>query len=105
MLTDRDVITRAAEELYDPMVSFAQEPIRRRSDTGHEKETADAIYKEMRKLQFDVVDRDRTGNIIGILKGDGTADALMFNCHMDQVDPGDLSAWEYNPFGGEIAEG
>ena len=105
MLTDRDVIIRAAEELYDPMVSFAQELIRRRSDTGHEKETADAIYKEMRKLQFDVVDRDRTGNIIGILKGDGTADALMFNCHMDQVDPGDLSAWEYDPFGGEIAEG
>ena len=105
MEINREVLEKAAQEVKEPMIAFAQKIIQRRSDTGHEKETADAIYEEMQKLGFDVVDRDRTGNVIGILKGDGSEDALMFNCHMDQVDPGDLSAWEYDPFGGIIADG
>lgn len=104
-MTIKEEIRKDAQSFHKPMVTFAQKLIQRRSDTGSEKEVADAIYEEMQKLGFDVVDRDRTGNLIGILKGDGTEDALMFNCHMDQVDPGDLSAWEYDPFGGEIADG
>jgi len=101
----REAILKEAEALYDPMVAFAQKLIQRRSDTGHEKEVADAIYEELKALEYDVVDRDIVGNVVGIIKGDGSEDALMFNCHMDQVDPGDLSAWQYDPFGGEVAEG
>lgn len=101
----KEDIAKNAEELYSPMIGFAQKLIQRRSDTGHEKEVADAIYEELQKLEFDEVIRDRTGNIVGILRGQEREDALMFNCHMDQVDPGDLSAWQYDPFGGIEAEG
>lgn len=101
----KDVIRQEAKNFYEPMVQFAQKLIQRRSDTGSEKEVADAILEEMEKLGFDEIQRDQTGNVIGIIKGDGTEDAILFNCHMDQVDPGDLSAWEYDPFGGETAQG
>ena len=105
MHIDKEAIRREAEELYDPMIRFAQKLIQRRSDTGHEKEVADAILEELEKLGFDEVKRDRTGNVIGVLKGDGSEDGILFNCHMDQVDPGDLEAWEHGPFSGEIADG
>lgn len=105
MTVEKDLIRKEAEALSDPMVAFAQKIIQRRSDTGHEKEVADAILEELEKLGFDEVSRDRTGNVIGVMKGDGSEDAILFNCHMDQVDPGDLSAWEYEPFGGEVADG
>lgn len=105
MQIDKEAIRLAAEELCEPMVQFAQKIIQRRSDTGHEKEVADAILEELETLGFDSIKRDRTGNVIGVLKGDGSEDAILFNCHMDQVDPGDLAAWEYGPFSGEIAGG
>lgn len=105
MKIEKDIISQEAEAFYEPMILFAKKLIQRRSDTGHEEDVADAIYEEMKKLGFDVIERDRTGNVIGILRGDGTGEALMFNCHMDQVDPGDLSAWEYEPFEGKVAEG
>lgn len=101
----KEQIRSCAARLREPMVSFAQKIIRLPSDTGHEKAVADAILEELQKLGYDEAYRDRTGNIIGILKGDGTGSSILFNCHMDQVDPGDLSAWQYEPFGGEIAEG
>lgn len=105
MKIEKTILNKEVEEISDSMIQFAQKLIQRRSDTGHEKETADAILEELKKLDFNEVFRDRTGNVIGILKGDGTEDAILFNCHMDQVDPGDLTAWEYDPFGGIIADG
>ncbi len=100
-----EAICLAAEELYDPMVAFAQKLIQCRSDTGHEEGVADLILEELKLIGFDEVARDRTGNVVGILKGDGTGSSIMFNCHMDQVDPGDLTAWQYEPFGGVVADG
>ena len=98
-------IREAAAGLYEPMTVFAQELVQARSDTGHEKAVADRIIAELEALHYDEVIRDGTGNVIGILRGSGNGKNIMFNCHMDQVDPGDLDAWQYDPFGGTIAEG
>ena len=105
MEIQQEVIRAAAQDLYDPMVTFAQELVQARSDTGHEKAVADRIIAELEALHFDEVIRDATGNVIGVLRGTGGGKNIMFNCHMDQVDPGDLSAWQYDPFGGIIADG
>ena len=78
MQIDKEAIRLAAEELCEPMVQFAQKIIQRRSDTGHEKEVADAILEELETLGFDSIKRDRTGNVIGVLKGDGSEDAILF---------------------------
>lgn len=104
-MLSKELIHEKAAELHAPMKEFAKKIIRLRSDTGKEKEVADAIFDEATKLGYDEVVRDRTGNIVAILKGDNTGDSLMFNCHMDQVDPGDLSVWPYDPFGGVEADG
>lgn len=100
----KEKIRAEAEKFYKPMVAFAQKLIQTRSDTGKEKEVSEVIYQELEKLNYDQVLRDRTGNLVGVIRGNGTGDNILFNCHMDQVDPGDLSAWEYDPFGGVIAD-
>jgi putative selenium metabolism hydrolase len=93
------------EALYADMVEFAKKIIQLRSDTGQEKEVAEAILLELKKLGFDETVTDRTGNIAGIIRGDGTGDSVMFNCHMDQVGPGVLTDWEYDPFKGVVDGG
>ena len=101
----QETIRAAAESLYAPMTAFAQDLVRARSDTGHEKDVADRIIAELEALGYDEVIRDEVGNVIGVLHGTGGGKNIMFNCHMDQVDPGDLEAWQYDPFGGIIADG
>ena len=44
---DREKVREAAQSFYGPMTAFAQKLIQKRSDTGHEREVADAIYEEM----------------------------------------------------------
>lgn len=105
MTINKEAIRNTAPGLHQSMIDFAQKLVRARSDTGHEKEVAELIMAECQTLGYDEVIQDTTGNIIAILHGDGSGKNLMFNCHMDQVDPGDLDAWEYPPFGGEIHDG
>ena len=102
---NRKQIEEAAESVYEPMVDFASRLVQARSDTGKEKEVSEIIKAELEKLGFDEVVRDEVGNIIGVIKGTGGGPNIMFNCHMDQVDPGDLTAWEYEPFSGAVDNG
>lgn len=103
-MADKNAIREAAKALCEPMLEFTQKLVRLRSDTGQEKQVADAIMEELEALGYDECLRDRTGNVIGIIKGRGDGDSILFNCHMDQVDPGDLTAWEHEPFGGDRDE-
>ena len=105
MQINKEAIRKAAPQLHEPMVAFARKLVQARSDTGHEQQVAELILKELRDLGYDEVIQDEVGNVIGILHGDGTGKNIMFNCHMDQVDPGDLAAWEFDPFGAEIHDG
>ncbi len=57
----------------------------------------------MRTLDYDEVFTDKIGNVVGIIKGDGTGPSIMYNSHMDHVDPGEESLWEYAPYSGEVA--
>ncbi len=98
-------VRKILEESHDDMIAFARRLIRLPSVTGEEKDVADAILSEMKRLDFDDVYRDDAGNIVGIVSGNGGGEHLLFNCHMDQVDPGNLAAWEYPPFEGAIADG
>jgi succinyl-diaminopimelate desuccinylase len=59
----------------------------------------------MKNLKYDEAWADRTGNVIGLLKGNPSRPALCFTGHMDTVPPGDEKKWEHPPFSGVIAEG
>ncbi|MDD4029463.1 MAG: YgeY family selenium metabolism-linked hydrolase [Caldisericia bacterium] len=87
------------------MLAFAQRLIQLPSVTGQEGDVAGAIVSEMKRLNYDKAFCDEAGNVIGVISGTGGGEHILYNCHMDQVDPGNLNAWEYPPFEGIIANG
>lgn len=98
-------INSEVNKIKDQMIDFASRIIQIPSESGNEEAVANAIKEEMTKLGFDEVIRDKAGNIIGIIKGDGTGENIMFNCHMDHVSAGNLEDWEYPPYGGVVDKG
>ena len=101
----RDEMNKDMEKYYEDMIGFAQRLIRLPSVTGEEGAVADEILSEMKKLDYDKAYRDEAGNVIGIISGSGGGEHVFYNCHMDQVDPGNLDAWEYPPFEGLTLDG
>lgn len=101
VLTVKEVSARIGDDL----IAFAQRLVQTPSISGHEGAVAELIVNEMKKLAYDEVFTDEMGNVVGIIKGSGQGENLMFNSHMDHVDPGRLEAWKYDPYGGVIDEG
>jgi putative selenium metabolism hydrolase len=92
-----------AKELKPEAVEFCQRLIRTPGSSGNEKDIADLYLAEMKKVGYDDIFRDDWGNVIGIINGVEPGPTLMYNSHLDQVDPGDPSAWEgYDPYGAQI---
>jgi putative selenium metabolism hydrolase len=98
-------LNHLASELLPQTVSFCQSLIRTPAISGDEKGVADLYLAEMEKLGYDEIFRDDWGNVVGIIKGDIPGPTIMYNSHMDHVDPGDYSEWEgYDPYGAAIDE-
>jgi len=88
------------------MIHFCQKLIRSPSLSGEEEDVANLIKDEMEKLDYDEVRTDKAGNVIGKIGGsDESIPSLTFTAHMDQVDVSSAENWDYDPFGGEVAEG
>lgn len=98
-----DMLNKLAQQLKPQTVDFCQRLIRVPSLSGEEKGVADLYLAEMKKLNYDQVFRDHWGNVVGIIEGSQPGPTIMYNAHLDHVDPGDLSEWEgYHPYGAEI---
>jgi succinyl-diaminopimelate desuccinylase len=73
-----------------------------------EQDVADYVARWAKAQGFDVqqdeVAPGRPNVIVTWATGPGER-TLMFEGHTDVVTPGDLSAWQYDPFGAEIEEG
>lgn len=95
----------AIERSFGDMCEFASRLIALPSVTGQEGLVAETIISEMKRLQYDDVFTDKAGNVVGVIKGTGGGEHILYNCHMDQVDPGNLEAWEHPPFSGKTADG
>ncbi len=100
-----DLLNRIAAEMKEEVVQFAVELIKTPSTSGEEKQVAELCLGKMRGLSYDRVFRDEIGNVVGIVEGTGEGMGIMFNSHLDHVDPGDIHNWEYDPYGGVIADG
>ncbi len=98
-------LKEASARVAGDITAFARKLVQTPSISGQEQDVAELITGEMKKLGYDEVFTDAAGNVVGIIKGSGQGDNIMFNGHMDQVDPGRLEAWEHDPYGGVIAEG
>lgn len=87
------------------MIAFCQRIVQTPSLPGEEGDVAALIRAEMERLGYDEVWVDDWGNVVGLLRGQGAGRSVMFNGHMDHVDPGNLKDWPYPPYGGEIHDG
>ncbi|MFC2021927.1 YgeY family selenium metabolism-linked hydrolase [Chloroflexota bacterium] len=98
-------LKEASPRVAGDVVSFAQKLVQTPSISGQEQEVAGLIAREMERLAYDEVFTDDMGNVVGTIKGSGQGESIMFNGHMDHVDPGRLEAWDYEPYGGTIIQG
>jgi succinyl-diaminopimelate desuccinylase len=101
-----DTLWRKASELQESMVDFARRLVHLPSLPGHEGEVAALVAEEMRRLNYDDVRIDQTGNVIGLIRATAPTEvppgSIMFNTHMDQVDVGDHARWPHPPFAADI---
>ena len=82
------------------VVALTQEFVKIPSTTGNERELAKVISKTIAPF-FDTVEIDGIGNVIGQRIFDKSKPTLLFNGHMDTVDPGDM----VDPFSGKLVDG
>jgi putative selenium metabolism hydrolase len=98
-------IAAAAAALNSEMLGFAQTLIKTPSLSGEEKELAGVCAARMKALGYHEIFIDDIGNVVGVIRGSGDGTGLMFNSHMDHVDPGNEALWSYPPYGGVIDGG
>ena len=85
------------------LVNLMRRLVQTPSLPGHEDQLANLIAAEMRQLDFDEVAADGLGNVVGWIRGN-RGPTLMFNGHMDHVDPGPVAGWSHPPYGGDVVE-
>jgi succinyl-diaminopimelate desuccinylase len=90
---------------FDAALEFARDLIRIPSPPGGEGAVAARVCAELEKLGFDEVRVDAVGNVLGTVRGTGSAPPVMLSCHLDIVDAGDVASWEHAPFAADVADG
>lgn len=89
---------------FESAIAFAHDLVRIPSISGDEGAVAERVISEFKLLGFDETWMDEIGNVFARLKGSGNGSAILLSSHLDVVDAGDKSEWEYPPFEGVIAE-
>lgn len=86
------------------VLKLARALINQPSPSGSEGHAAALVAETMHGCGFDDVQQDAWGNVIGVRRGRLPGPVLLFDGHMDVVDPGP-EAWLRNPCSGDVAEG
>lgn len=102
MLMEVKRINELVENEKDEIINFCRELIKCKSETGKEKDIVKLIEKKMNELNYDIVDIDSMGNIIGIISGNSNKIGVIFDGHMDTVSAGIIENWRVNPYSAEI---
>jgi putative selenium metabolism hydrolase len=95
-------INELVEKEKNEIINFCKELIKCKSETGKEYEVARLIERKMNELNYDLVEIDDVGNVIGIIYGQSNKIQIVFDGHMDTVATGILENWKTNPYGAEI---
>lgn len=82
------------------LIAACQKVVQIESLTGQESAVANFVAELMRQQNFDKVEIDGNGNVIGTLLGSGSGPSVMVNGHIDHVPVGAMK----NPFSGEIVD-
>lgn len=91
-------IRLAAIGYEERMVKFLRDLVSIPGESCTEGEVIKRIVQEMEALNFDRVEVDPMGNVLGFM-GNG-AKIIAFDAHVDTVGLGELSNWTFNPYEG-----
>jgi len=86
------------------MIQFLKRLIRTPSPSGGEGRIADLVAAEMEGLGYEV-EVDELGSVLGRRGRRGGGRTILFDGHMDHVDPGSLESWSHGPYAAEVIDG
>ena len=87
-----ELLDKKAREYLPKMSEFLRDLIAIPGESAEEKEVIRRIKKEMLDLDFDEVEIDPMGNILGFM-GDGEK-IIAYDAHIDTVGIGNRENWE-----------
>jgi acetylornithine deacetylase len=108
-----------------PGIRLLQRLVQERSITGQESSSQAIIIEKLRglDLQIDIWEPNYSklqhhpyfvsprvaftgsSNVVGIKKGSGGGKSILLNGHIDVVPEGDVTQWNYEPYGAEVVDG
>jgi succinyl-diaminopimelate desuccinylase len=100
-LSTKRMLWELAARSQEEWLSFSRRLIQTPSLPGQEGAVAKIIQEEMQRLGYDRVWTDKVGNVIGMMQGEG-GPSLLFNGHMDVVDPGPAHEWPHPPYSAHV---
>ena len=101
-MLDFNQIKEAAQKYEADMTRFLRDIVKFPGESCDEKANIDRIAEEMRKLDFDKVEIDPQGNVLGYM---GTGKTLIgYDAHIDTVGIGNIDNWEFDPYEGFESE-
>jgi len=98
MNIDYQKVLQKAEEYKGEISRFLRAMIAIPSESCDESRVIERIREEMQKVNFDKIDIDKLGNIIGTI-GHGKH-VIAMDAHIDTVGIGDKDLWQYDPYKG-----
>ncbi len=93
------------EKRRNDLIELCRSMISINSVTGSEKEIAQFICDNMKKVGYDEAWIDAQGNVIGKICGSGNGKKVLLDGHIDTVDVSDPGKWQYAPFDGTVSDG
>lgn len=91
-------ITQAAQHYASHMTRFLRDLIRIPGEGQQEGAVVQRIREELNALEYDCVQVDDMGNILGTM---GSGDRIIaFDAHIDTVGPGVTENWSFDPYMG-----
>ncbi len=102
-MTDHELAAKRARDIMPEAAEFLREIIAIPSMSGEEENVARRIAREMMQRDFDEVNIDAFGSVIGRM-GAGPR-TILYDAHIDTVGVGDPDAWDHDPFQGKQEDG
>jgi acetylornithine deacetylase len=117
-----EMVLNTIDEEKESIIEFLQKLIRIPSITGNERDIQEFISKKLESIGLDVdvwepdlneirkhpaynpslnIEFDDRPNVVGVYKG-GKGKSILLNGHVDVIPPDPISAWNHDPWGGEI---
>jgi putative selenium metabolism hydrolase len=85
------------------LIKFLKKLVKTPSISGKEKELAEIIKSELGELGYNYYS-DGMGNVVAHT-GRKKGRTILFDTHMDHIQPGNPESWRYPPYGGEVDKG